>query len=135
VLREPSSGCPRQGGHRESRLGLRSPNAATGPEEPRWPKASTALAEVVEKGADTDVLRQMIQFIAQRLMDLDVECLCGAAYGERSPERVKSRHGYRERARGMRAGTVELKIPKIRAGSYLRGFWSPGARPRRRRRH
>ena len=53
-------------------------------------KASMALAELVEKGADTDVLRQMIQYVAQRLMDLDVEGLCGAGYGERSAERTNA---------------------------------------------
>jgi putative transposase len=88
-------------------------------------KASMALAELVEKGADTDVLRQMIQYVAQRLMDLDVEGLCGAGYGERSPERTNSRNGYRDRVWDTRAGTVELKIPKMRAGSYLPGFLEP----------
>jgi putative transposase len=84
-----------------------------------------ALAELVEKGADTDVLRQMIQYVAQRLMDLDVEGLCGAGYGERSSERVNSRNGYRDRLWDTRAGTVELKIPKMRAGSYWPGFLEP----------
>jgi putative transposase len=88
-------------------------------------KASMALAELVEKGADTDVLRDMIQYVAQRLMDLDVEALCGAPYGERSPERVNSRNGYRERVWDTRAGTVALKIPKVRSGSYLPGFLEP----------
>jgi putative transposase len=88
-------------------------------------KASMALAELVEKGADTDILRQMIQHVAQRLMDLDVEGLCGAGYGERSPERTNSRNGYRDRVWDTRAGTVELKIPKMRAGSYLPGFLEP----------
>ena len=88
-------------------------------------KASMALAELVEKGADTDVLRQMIQYVAQRLMDLDVEGLCGAGYGERSPERTNSRNGYRDRVWDTRAGTVELKIPKVRAGSYLPAFLEP----------
>ena len=57
-------------------------------------------------------------------MDLDVEGLCGAGYGERSPERTNSRNGYRDRMWDTRAGTVELKIPKVRAGSY------PGPRKR-----
>jgi len=88
-------------------------------------KASMALVELVEKGADTDVLRQMIQYVAQRLMDLDVEGLCGAGYGERNPERTNSRNGYRDRVWDTRAGTVELKIPKVRAGSYLPAFLEP----------
>jgi putative transposase len=88
-------------------------------------KASMALAELVEKGADADVLRQMIQYVAQRLMDLDVEGLCGAGYGERSPERTNSRNGDRDRVWDTRAGTLELKIPKMRTGSYLPAFLEP----------
>src|SRR5262245_1793435 len=88
-------------------------------------KASMALAELVEKAADTDVLRQMIQYVAQRLMDLDVEGLCRAGYGERSPERTNSHNGYRDRVWDTRTGTVELKIPKVRAGSYLPAFLEP----------
>ena len=59
--------------------------------------ATMALAELAEKGADVDVLRQMVQFMAQRLMELDVEGRCGAAYDEKNPERLNSRNGYRER--------------------------------------
>ncbi len=73
-----------------------------------------ALAELAEKGADIDVLRQMVQFMAQRLMELDVEGRCGAGYDEKSPERLNSRNGYRERTWNTRAGSVELKIPKLR---------------------
>ena len=47
--------------------------------------ATMALAELAEKGADVDVLRQMVQFMAQRLMELDVEARCGAGYDEKSP--------------------------------------------------
>jgi putative transposase len=67
----------------------------------------------------------MIQFVAQRLMDLDVETLCGAAYGERSAERANSRNGYRERVWETRAGAVDLKLPKLRTGSYFPGFLEP----------
>jgi len=52
--------------------------------------ATMALAELAEKGADVDVLRQMVQFMAQRLMELDVEGRCGAAYDEKNPERLNS---------------------------------------------
>jgi putative transposase len=88
-------------------------------------KSTIALSELAEKGADTDLLRQMIQFVAQRLMELDVESLCAAAYGERSPERENRRNGYRERLWETRAGSVELKIPKLRKGSYFPGFLEP----------
>jgi putative transposase len=84
-------------------------------------KTTIALADLVEKGADSDLLRDMIQYVAQRLMELDTEGLCAAAYGERSPERAKSRNGYRERLWETRAGSVDLKIPKLRKGSYFPG--------------
>jgi putative transposase len=67
----------------------------------------------------------MIQYVAQRLMELDTEGLCAAAYGERSPERANSRNGYRERLWQTRAGAVDLKIPKLRKGSYFPGFLEP----------
>jgi len=82
-------------------------------------KTTIALADLVEKGADSDLLRDMIQYVAQRLMELDTEGLCAAAYGERSPERANSRNGYRERLWETRAGAVDLKIPKLRKGSYF----------------
>jgi len=88
-------------------------------------KSTIALAELAEKGADTDLLRDMLQFVAQRLMDMDVESLCAASYGERSPERLNSRNGYRERLWETRAGSVDLKIPKLRKGSYFPGFLEP----------
>ena len=65
--------------------------------------ATMALAELAEKGTDVDVLRQMVQFMAQRLMELDVEGRCGAGYDEKSTERVNSRNGYRASEPGTRA--------------------------------
>jgi putative transposase len=88
-------------------------------------KTNIALAELAEKGADTDLLKQMIQFAAQRMMEMDAEGLCAAAYGERNPERLNSRNGYRERLWETRAGSVDLKIPKLRKGSYFPGFLEP----------
>jgi putative transposase len=67
----------------------------------------------------------MIQYVAQRMMEMDAESLCAAAYGERSPERLNSRNGYRERLWETRAGSVDLKIPKLRKGSYFPGFLEP----------
>jgi len=84
-----------------------------------------ALAELAEKGADVDVLRQMVQFAAQRLMEMEAESLCGAGYDEKNPERINSRNGYRDRAWETRAGTVELRVPKLRQGSYYPAFLEP----------
>jgi putative transposase len=88
-------------------------------------KTTIALAELAEKGADSDLLRDMIEYVAQRLMELDTEGLCAAAYRERSAERANSRNGYRERLWQTRAGAVDLKIPKLRKGSYFPGFLEP----------
>jgi len=85
-----------------------------------------ALRGLMEKSADADFLREMIGFGAQRLMELEVGALTGAAHGEKSPERLVQRNGYRDRDWETRAGTVELRIPKLRKGSYFLAFWSPG---------
>jgi len=83
------------------------------------------LKALLEKSADADLLREMIGFTAQRLMALEVEGLTGAAAGERSPDRVNQRNGYRDRIWETRAGTVELRIPKLRKGSYFPAFLEP----------
>jgi putative transposase len=88
-------------------------------------RSNISLAELAEKGADTDLLKDMIQLVAQRMMEMDTESLCAAAYGERSPDRANSRNGYRERLWQTRAGSVDLKIPKLRKGSYFPGFLEP----------
>jgi putative transposase len=72
--------------------------------------------------ASPDVLREMVKGFAQRMMDADVEVRCNAGYGEVTPERVNSRNGYRLREWDTRAGTIELAIPKLRAGSYYPEF-------------
>lgn len=84
-----------------------------------------ALTELAAKGADADFVKQTLQFALQRLMEMDVEALCKAAYGERSEERINSRNGYRDRTWETRAGTVDLKIPKLRSSSYFPGFLEP----------
>ena len=84
-----------------------------------------ALRRLMEKSADADLLREMIGFAAERLMDLEVGSLTGAAHGEKSAERLVQRNGYRDRDWQTRAGTVELRIPKLRKGSYFPGFLEP----------
>ena len=84
-----------------------------------------SLRTLLEKSSDADLLREMIGFTAQRLMALEVEGMTGAAHGERSPERITQRNGYRDRLWETRAGTVELRIPKLRKGSYFPAFLEP----------
>jgi putative transposase len=83
------------------------------------------LQALLEKTTDSDFLREMIGFTAQRLMDLEVEGLTGASHGSRSADRLVQRNGYRDRTWETRAGTVELRIPKLRKGSYFPGFLEP----------
>ena len=78
-----------------------------------------ALAELAEKGADVTVLRQMPQFMAQPLMELDVDGRCRAGHVEKSPHRLNSRSGYRERTLDTRTSSVELKIPKLASDTHL----------------
>src|SRR5579875_2576351 len=65
------------------------------------------LRTLLEKSSDADLLREMIGFTAQRLMELEVEGKTGAGYGEKSAERLVQRNGYRDRLWETRAGTVE----------------------------
>src|SRR5579859_7659958 len=83
------------------------------------------LRTLMEKSSDADLLREMIGFAAHRLMELEVESLTGAAHGTRAPDRLTHRNGYRERDWETRAGMVELRIPKLRKGSYFPGFLEP----------
>ena len=69
--------------------------------------------------ASPDLLRAMVQDFAEALMGAEVDALCGASYGERSPGRVNRRNGYRERDWDTRVGSIELAVPKLREGSYF----------------
>ena len=76
------------------------------------------MRKLIEEG-DVDLLRTMVKRMAEALMDAEVDALCGASHGERHPERVNRRNGYRERPWDTRTGTIELALPKLRAGSYF----------------
>ena len=84
-----------------------------------------ALLELVEKDADADLVREMLAFAAERLMELEVEAATGAAKGARSPLRTAQRNGYRDRAWETRAGRLELAIPRLRRGFYFPSFLEP----------
>lgn len=84
-----------------------------------------SLRTLLEKSSDADLLREMVGFAAHRLMELEVETLTGAAHGARDPDRINQRNGYRDRMWETRAGAVELRIPKLRKGSYFPGFLEP----------
>jgi putative transposase len=83
------------------------------------------LAELMAKADDGDFLRSVAESVLQILMETDVEGVIGAARYERSGERATYRNGYRERTLDTRLGTLNLKIPKLRTGSYFPGFLEP----------
>ena len=83
----------------------------------------------LESPGGSDLLADMVKTFAEAIMSAEADAICGAAWGERSPERVNSRNGYRSRDWDTRAGTIELAIPKLRTGSYFPGWM---LEPRRR---
>jgi transposase-like protein len=93
--------------------------------EPKMTSDMMSLRAMMEKSPDADFLREMIGFAAERLMELEVGGLTGAAHGEKSPDRLVQRNGYRDRDWETRAGAVELRIPKLRKGSYFPFFLEP----------
>ena len=86
---------------------------------------TAALRALLSQTSDTHLLAEMLGFVADRLMALDVDQLCGAGAHERSADRVYHRNGYRTRAWETRAGRVDVKIPKLRKGSYFPEFLEP----------
>lgn len=84
-----------------------------------------ALKQLLDKASDAELLAEMISYVANRLMQLDVESLCRAAPYERRADRENYRNGYRTRAWETRAGTVDLQVPKLRRGSYFPEFLEP----------
>ena len=90
---------------------------------------SIALQELLDKaGADMDFLREAVMLLAQHLMELEVSRQIGAERHERTPERVTHRNGYRPRLWDTRVGTIELRVPKLRQGSYFPSLLEPGRR-------
>jgi len=71
------------------------------------------------ESADPDLLREMVHSFAETLMSADADETCGAPYGMVSPERVNRRNGYRTRRWDTRVGTIDLRIPKLREGTYF----------------
>ena len=84
-----------------------------------------ALVELLEKADDGDFLRAVAEAVLQLLMEADVESVIGAGRHERSPERLNYRNGHRARTLDTRLGSLQLRIPKLRQGSYFPPFLEP----------
>ena len=92
------------------------------------------LLELMRKrgvDGDVDFLREALRVLVEEIMEADVSSRTGAGYGERNPERVTQRNGYRSRAWDTRVGTMELQIPKLREGSYFPSLLEPRRRSER----
>src|SRR5881227_2904212 len=87
--------------------------------------ARLPLAELLQKAGDADFLRGVAEAVLQLLMESDVEGLIGAGRHERTAERLNYRNGFRERALDTRLGTLRLRVPKLRQGSYFPPFLEP----------
>jgi putative transposase len=83
------------------------------------------LAEFLQKAGEGDFLRSVAEAVLQLLMEADAEGLIGVGRHERSPERLNYRNGYRDRTLDTRIGTLQLRIPKLRQGSYFPPFLEP----------
>jgi putative transposase len=97
-------------------------------------KHSVDVAELLRKqapDADLDFLREALGVLMQAIMEAEVVSKTGADYGERSPERVTQRNGYRQRPWDTRVGTLDLRIPKVREGSYFPSLLEPRRRSER----
>jgi transposase-like protein len=83
------------------------------------------LAELLAKAGDGDFLRSVAEAVVQLLMETDVDGLIGAGRHERSGDRTTYRNGYRDRTLDTRLGSLQLRIPKLRQGTYFPPFLEP----------
>jgi transposase-like protein len=93
-----------------------------------------ALAELLRKAEaepGVDVLREGVRVLAEAVMDLEVEQHLGAGRHERTPQRAGQRNGFRERAWDTRVGTIALRVPRVRDGSYFPRLLEPRTRAER----
>ena len=93
-----------------------------------------ALAELLRKAElerDADFLREGVRVLSQALMELEITQHVGAERHERTPERTGQRNGYRERTWDTRVGSLELRVPRVRDGSFFPSLLEPRKRAER----
>ena len=133
--RVPGSGVRGRGsGERETTASSLAGKQQAREKEETVVKERMDLLELLHKGGmdgDVDFLREALRVLVEGIMDAEVSSRIGAEYGERSPERVTQRNGYRSRAWDTRVGTMELHIPKLREGSYFPSLLEPRRRSER----
>jgi hypothetical protein len=95
-------------------------------EGPRMTAAQ--LADKLLASEHADVLRQSVAWMVAELMEAEVAAQVGAELGQRTPDRVAQRNGYRPRAWDTRVGELQLRIPRLRTGSYFPSFLEPRRR-------
>ena len=94
-------------------------------------KNSMDLLELLRKRGvegDVDFLREALQVLVEGIMDAEVSAQIGAQHGERNSDRITYRKGYRNRDWDTRVGTMELRIPRLREGSYFPSLLEPRRR-------
>ena len=79
--------------------------------------------------ATPDLMRSLLQTMVNALLSADADAVCGAEYGQASPERRAQRNGYRHRDLDTRVGTIDVAVPRLRTGSYFPD-WPLDAPPR-----
>src|SRR3989440_8135096 len=95
---------------------------------------SMALAELLRRAdvePEVDTVREGVRVMTQALMELEVAQHLGAERYQRSPDRQGERNGYRDRTWDTRVGTLELRVPRVRDGSFFPGLLEPRKRAER----
>ena len=136
--RVPGSGVRGRGsGEREATASSLAGKEESSRKEDNSGQGKDGPAGAMRKGGmdgDVDFLREALRVLVEGIMDAEVSSRTGAGYGERSPERVTQRNGYRSRAWDTRVGTMDLHIPKLREGATSRACWITASRARSLRR-
>ena len=88
---------------------------------PRIVDPGTVLGQALSD-ASPDLMRHLLGTVINSLLSAEADAVCGAEWGQPSPERTNQRNGYRHRDLDTRVGTLDVAIPKLRAGSYFPEF-------------